>query len=143
MHNGASLVAKNAGVTVLLDGQGGDEILAGYEQYFAPYLATYQKNNSDIAQEERAIRNRYPLALSTRDQRWKNHLPRGAKKFLSRAFWQGIQRILALDAASPLKCEKTRGTPPDDLHGTSKGCVQRFSDNTPSLRRPQFYGAFP
>ena len=47
--------AKDAGVTVLLDGQGGDEILAGYEQYFAPYLATYQKNNSDIAQEERAI----------------------------------------------------------------------------------------
>lgn len=108
--------AKDAGVTVLLDGQGGDEILAGYEQYFAPYLATYQKNNSDIAQEERVIRNRYPLALSTRDQRWKNHLPRGAKKFLSRTFGRGSSVLLALDAGVATQVREDAGTPPDDLH---------------------------
>ncbi len=31
-------LAKEAGVTVLLDGQGGDETLAGYHTYFGPFL---------------------------------------------------------------------------------------------------------
>ena len=32
-------LAKEHGVTVLLDGQGADELLGGYEQYFSAYLA--------------------------------------------------------------------------------------------------------
>jgi asparagine synthase (glutamine-hydrolysing) len=32
-------LAKECGVTVLLDGQGGDEVLAGYHQYFAAYYS--------------------------------------------------------------------------------------------------------
>ena len=46
--------AKEAGVTVLLDGQGGDEILAGYEQYFAPYLATRRRDGTYIRFEDNA-----------------------------------------------------------------------------------------
>ena len=30
--------AKNNNLIVLLDGQGGDKILLGYERYFIPYL---------------------------------------------------------------------------------------------------------
>lgn len=33
-------LARESGVTVTLDGQGGDEILAGYHSYYAPYLAS-------------------------------------------------------------------------------------------------------
>ena len=33
------LVAK-AGLKVMLDGQGADEVLAGYHAFFAPYLAS-------------------------------------------------------------------------------------------------------
>jgi len=31
-------LAKESGVIVLLDGQGGDELLAGYDYYFIEYL---------------------------------------------------------------------------------------------------------
>ena len=64
------LAAQN-GVTVLLDGQGADEILGGYEQYFAFYLNSHEA--TDI--EKALIRERYPLALSTLEQEWKTSLP--------------------------------------------------------------------
>ncbi len=110
--------AKDMGVAVLLDGQGGDEILSGYEQYFAPYLATYRENNSDTAEEERVIRNRYPLALSARDQRWKQHLPWGAKKFLSQTFGRGSSVMLALNPDIAKQVHEDIASPPDDLHAT-------------------------
>ena len=108
--------SKDAGVAVLLDGQGGDEILAGYEQYFAPYLATYRGNKSDTAAEEHVIRSRYPLAFSARDQRWKQRLPRGAKKFLSRAFDTGSSVLLALNPAIAGQVHEDPANPPENLH---------------------------
>ena len=68
-------LAAETGVTVLLDGQGGDEILAGYEQYFAYYLHTLRAGGADTSAEEQSIRDRYPLALSVADQQWKTRLP--------------------------------------------------------------------
>lgn len=83
--------AKQAGVTVLLDGQGGDEILGGYEQYFAAYLAALraQGENRRAAVEEAAIRARYPLALPDAGNRLKRGLPPGVRSALARVTGRG------------------------------------------------------
>lgn len=47
-------------VTVLLDGQGADESLAGYHYYFITYLKELKRNNSPLFEKElAAYRNRY------------------------------------------------------------------------------------
>jgi len=49
-------LAREKGVTVLLDGQGADETLAGYYKYFTPFLAElYKKNRSSFEHEKKAI----------------------------------------------------------------------------------------
>ena len=57
--------AKEENVTVLLDGQGGDELLGGYEQYFSDYLRALRQSGQHRRawRERKAIRARYPLAL--------------------------------------------------------------------------------
>ena len=47
-------LAKENNVTVLLDGQGADEILAGYHGYYPAYFRTLQKNNPVKYKEEYA-----------------------------------------------------------------------------------------
>ena len=68
-------LAHENGVTVLLDGQGSDEILAGYEQYFTNYVAARQRSGGIDSAEIDAIRTRYPLAFSMQDNRWKASSP--------------------------------------------------------------------
>jgi asparagine synthase (glutamine-hydrolysing) len=68
-------LARENGVTVLLDGQGSDEILAGYEQYFSNYVVARKLAGGIDDTEIDAINARYPLALSMRDNRWKTVLP--------------------------------------------------------------------
>jgi asparagine synthase (glutamine-hydrolysing) len=53
-------LAKQQNVTVLLDGQGADESLAGYHFYFHTYLNELKRNNSSLYERELgAYRNRY------------------------------------------------------------------------------------
>jgi asparagine synthase (glutamine-hydrolysing) len=94
-------LARDRGVTVLLDGQGADEVLGGYEQYFAPYLADRQNRGIETDAEEAAIRARYPMALSNRDQRWKTALPIGVKRLASRLTGRGSDFALGLRPEFP------------------------------------------
>ncbi|MEE3000823.1 MAG: asparagine synthase (glutamine-hydrolyzing) [Pseudomonadota bacterium] len=73
-------LAKQAGITVLLDGQGGDELLGGYEQYFQKYLASIGYHNTS---ERKKIKARYPLALLTRSQNANQYLPQKFRHFLA------------------------------------------------------------
>ena len=59
-------LAAEHGVTVLLDGQGADEALGGYEQYFRFYVqALRERGETDrLSRELPQIRARYPLALT-------------------------------------------------------------------------------
>ncbi|MFP6735533.1 MAG: asparagine synthase (glutamine-hydrolyzing) [Rhodospirillales bacterium] len=78
-------LAKETGVTVLLDGQGADELLGGYEQYFEVYLA-----ERGVPSGERAeIEARYPMALAKPDQRLKSAIPKPMRHLASRILGTG------------------------------------------------------
>ncbi|MBK18430.1 MAG: asparagine synthase (glutamine-hydrolyzing) [Rhodospirillaceae bacterium] len=68
--------AKKHEITVLLDGQGADELLAGYEQYFNYYLRTLDNGDpAKLANEKEAIQERYPLALNDTKAQLKEKAP--------------------------------------------------------------------
>ena len=72
-------LAKERGVTVLLDGQGADEVLAGYEQYFREYLSALRASGDYDREEELAIRSRYPAAFPTLAQSLVTQLPQSLR----------------------------------------------------------------
>jgi len=83
-------LAREHGVTVLLDGQGADELLGGYEQYFVPYLEalTLSRSAEDVAAERKRIEQRYPLAFSGAPAGgWAQKLPENVRHRL--ASWTG------------------------------------------------------
>jgi len=84
-------LAKQHDITVLLDGQGADEILGGYEQYFAPYLRARRLTaGAGAARSERAlIEARYPAALNGGSDTWKGRLPMALRWPLANALGRG------------------------------------------------------
>lgn len=103
-------LASEAGVTVLLDGQGADEILGGYEQYFVAYC-----RSSDGRREEVKIRERYPMAFSNVDQGWKKALPSGLRRMAARTLGRGSDISFGVreDMARYIS---DAALPPDTLH---------------------------
>jgi asparagine synthase (glutamine-hydrolysing) len=78
-------LARQHGVTVLLDGQGADEALGGYEQYFAPYVESLRERseNDRLSRELPQIRERYPQALAPPSRAMRDALPFGIRHWLS------------------------------------------------------------
>ena len=92
-------LAKEEGITVLLDGQGADEILGGYEQYFRVYLD--DRRGMDPAsrkQEEAAIRARYPSALQSRRQALGLALPHTLRRRLAMLTGTGSDLLFGFEA---------------------------------------------
>lgn len=102
-------LAREHGVTVLLDGQGADEMLAGYEQFFRLYL-----RDPDADRKERAaIRARYPLALAGGRERLSRALPRGLRRTVARVAGRGSDALFGMRSEiarvidAPARAERT------------------------------------
>lgn len=95
-------LAKQVGVTVLLDGQGADEILGGYEQYFSYYVAALREagEHDRLAREMPVIRKRYPAALTPPSRSWRNRLPHAIRHSLSNHLGIGTDMIYGLKRAT-------------------------------------------
>lgn len=98
--------AKEHGITVLLDGQGADEGLGGYDGYFRDYVKALRASGDvkRLEQEIPLIRERYPIALAKRSRTLRDSLPFSLRYWLSGRFNMGTNLLfgLRLDIASKL-----------------------------------------
>lgn len=94
-------LAKEQGITVLLDGQGADELLGGYEQYFRFYVQALNERGETarLERELPQIRERYPLALTPPARGWRDRLPFGLRRWLSHRLGIGTNLLYGLNPA--------------------------------------------
>jgi asparagine synthase (glutamine-hydrolysing) len=91
-------LAKQQGITVLLDGQGADELLGGYEQYFQFYVAALSARGETarLKRELPQIQQRYPLALVPAARAWRERVPFTLRQRLSRWLGSGTNLLYGL-----------------------------------------------
>lgn len=91
-------LAKDNNVTVLLDGQGADELLGGYEQYFAQYLQALEQSASpdDMEKQRAAIIARYPMALQATEGGLMSKLPKGLRYHIANCTGRGSDFLFGL-----------------------------------------------
>lgn len=119
-------LAKENGVTVLLDGQGADEGLAGYEQYFAHYLRTLQDRGDvkRLARELPRIRERYPLALVPAGRSVRDRLPFTVRHWLSGRFDFGTNVLYGIEPTLARRLsEDSVGGSPEATRSLAKALV--------------------
>ncbi|HVE13213.1 MAG TPA: asparagine synthase C-terminal domain-containing protein, partial [Elusimicrobiota bacterium] len=132
-------LAKERGVTVLLDGQGADELLGGYEQYFAPYVDSLRERG-DLARLERElprIRERYPLALVPPARALRDRLPFPLRRLLSRALGTGTNLLYGLRPEAAREVMRTAAAPRRPAYSRLADSLERdsFSRSLTSLLR--------
>jgi len=91
-------LAKQHGITVLLDGQGADEGLGGYDGYFHAYIeALREAGDTDrLARELPLMRQRYPAPFAPTTRSWRDRLPLTARHWLSQHLNKGTSRLFGL-----------------------------------------------
>ena len=89
-------LARRHGVTVMLDGQGADEAMAGYHGYFAPRQAGLLRRGQWMQawREAQAIRARH-------GQSWKLQTQLLADEFLPRVVKNGLRRLAGRTVSTP------------------------------------------
>jgi len=121
-------LAKEQGVTVLLDGQGSNEMLGGYEQYFGEYVAALDEtgDRDRLKHELPKIRERYPLALAPPARALRDRLPYGLRHRLSSlaGFGTSMTYGLPLDIAKAANAGVERPLRRDGLNSLSNALVQ-------------------
>ncbi|MFT3755265.1 MAG: asparagine synthase (glutamine-hydrolyzing) [Pseudoxanthomonas sp.] len=108
-------LAKQHGVTVLLDGQGADETLGGYEQYFVRYVEALKESGDPRLKDELPrIRERYPLALTPPARSTRDRLPFSVRHAISNRFGTGTNLLYGLrpDVARQVSVETKMGRLP-------------------------------
>jgi asparagine synthase (glutamine-hydrolysing) len=123
-------LAAQTGITVLLDGQGADELLGGYEQYFRVYLAGLSPR-ARRAEAER-IRRRYPAALASRRQALSGLLP-NRLRWAAAALSGGGSDVLFGLSAGALAAQPSRAV-------AEPGLAHPLAD---TLRHDSFVGHLP
>ena len=93
-------LAKQKGVTVLLDGQGSDELLGGYEQYFNYYLSDIFSwcRLAFFLTERKRIQRRYPQALFSYQQHLLKWIPKKILYLISQKFNRGSNFLFGLNS---------------------------------------------
>lgn len=80
--------AKERGMTVMLDGQGGDELLCGYIPYYLHYFATLKKNRKWVTLMKESL-----LSYDLTKQFLNPYVKSLAKRFLNKITKSKIQRL--------------------------------------------------
>ncbi len=120
-------LAKENGVTVLLDGQGADEALGGYEQYFTYYLEALRERGEweRFKREQPQIQARYPLALTPKARGWRDRLPFRFRHFLSNVWDLGRNLLYGLRPEVAGKvAEETKLRRKEGFHSLANALVQ-------------------
>ncbi|MBB53054.1 MAG: asparagine synthase (glutamine-hydrolyzing) [Magnetovibrio sp.] len=129
-------LAKESGVTVLLDGQGADELLAGYEQYFREYLTALRASGDYDREEELAIRSRYPTALLGPKQSLAAQLPQPLRYGMAQLLKKGSDFRFGLSRSATNQVRAVNG---DVVAGvsalTDKLLEDSFVAHLPTLLR--------